>query len=158
MNVVNSTAATELRDSSSGRIGSPRMWDRPADSDLPEQWKGLPHLACTSEESLPVILGLREFSATEMFIVGTEAHPAESWVRLMRASGIKPIAVPLDQVGVLAPHNLLHNRQVGQKLRTWLAKRVPSSVLWNYTPGTKQMFLGMYQGLTDKGENKQLQG
>ena len=77
---------------------------------------------------------------------------ADSWKELVGGCGIRLVVVSME-LGLLTPNKLLNNQQVCRRIREWLAGRMSTEVIWNNTSGTLQIFLGMYQGLTESEVN-----
>lgn len=114
---------------------------------LPDGWHGIPQLVSTSDESLPTVLGLRELGAKQCMICATPEKPADRLAAVLHGFGIEIISCKSSPDYLLSPLNVQHNVEVAGKICELLKSRGIGQILWNYTPGTKQMFLGLYQGM-----------
>lgn len=116
----------------------------------PHPCAGLPQLVGTTDELLPIILGVRELAARQCIVCSSPQKPADRLREALRRVDVEV----LNPEGsfVLSQFDAGHNAGVGADVAAFARRAGLPGLLWNYTPGTKPMFFGLYKGLRVGGE------
>ncbi len=119
---------------------------------LPERLLGMPQVVCTSEQTLPIVLGLREFQCQKCIVLETQAIPMGGIqaILLRLSPGVQVLNVQAQRQFLLSPIDAGANERMAGEMLDFAAQAGLTRFLWNYTPGTKQIFLGLYRGFFHK--------
>lgn len=105
---------------------------------------GLPHLLFASGQTIPNIIGMKELAADGYALLYTKEFGYERLRSICTAFGFKELVHPIliDAIDTHATE-----KTVRETLPRLLSAS-PSGWVWNFTPGTKQMMIGVMRGLS----------
>jgi len=106
--------------------------------------RGLPHLLFASGQTIPNIIGMKELNAEGYALLHTNEFKPDRLRAICSAFRFKELMRP---VKIDAIDTQLTEKKIREATPALLSAS-PAGWVWNFTPGTKQMMIGVMRGLT----------
>lgn len=115
---------------------------------IPHKFEGAVQILTTSGETIPNVVGLWAFHSRQCVIADTEQEQSTRLRQICARLKIQVLNLPHERF-TLDPFRFKNNVAVGEAIVKFLKHKTVENtpILWNYTPGTKPMVLGLMQGL-----------